>query len=105
MEIRDKSYLGMQFRLRILEKSATEFQSLFESIMEAAFPNFRKIRPYGSKGDKGNDGYRPDEGIYYQVYAPLNPIEKESEAARKLKRDFDKLMTNWDKISKCKSAL
>jgi len=102
MEIRDKSYLGMQFRLRILEKSATEFQSLFESIMEAAFPNFRKIRPYGSKGDKGNDGYRPDEGIYYQVYAPLNPIEKESEAARKLKRDFDKLMTNWDKISKIK---
>ncbi len=102
MEIQDKFYLGMQFRLRVFEKNATEFQNFFESIMEAAFPSFRKIRPYGKKGDKGNDGYRPDEGIYYQVYAPKNPNEKESEAARKLKRDFEKLKTNWDKISEIK---
>ena len=102
MEIQDKFYLGMQFRLRVFQENATEFQSLFESIMEAAFPNFRKIRPYGKKGDKGNDGYRPDEGIYYQVYAPRNPNEKESEAARKLKRDFEKLKTSWDKISEVK---
>lgn len=93
MTIQDKFYLGMQFRLRVFEKTATEFQSFFESIMEAAFLSFRKIRPYGNKGDRGNDGYRPDEGIYYQVYAPKNPSEKESEAARKLKRDFVTLKT------------
>jgi len=102
MKIYDKNYLNLQFRLRVFEKNATEFQSFFESIMEAAFTNFHKIRPYGKKGDRGNDGYRPDEGIYYQVYAPKNPNEKESEAARKLKRDFEKLKTTWDKISEIK---
>jgi tetratricopeptide (TPR) repeat protein len=67
--------------------------------MEAAFPDFQKIRPYGPKGDKGNDGYRPEKGIYYQIYAPRTPDEKEAEAARKLKRDFGKLKTGWGHIS------
>ncbi len=84
MNMLDQNYLNIQFRLRVFEKSAAEFQSFFESVMEAAFSSFRKIRPYGKKGDKGNDGYRPDAGIYYQVYAPKNPNEKESETARKL---------------------
>ena len=98
MEIKDRNYLRLQFRLRIHEKNGTEFQSFFESIMEAAFPDFSKIRPYGNKGDGGNDGYRPEEGIYYQVYAPLNPTEKAAEAARKLIKDFEKLKTTWDNI-------
>jgi hypothetical protein len=99
---RDKNYLSIQFRLKVYEKNATEFQSFFENIMESAFPDFRKIRPYGRKGDKGNDGYRPGEGIYYQVYAPRDPREKEAEAARKLRRDFEKLKATWDKISTIK---
>jgi len=100
--MKDKFYIGLQFQLRVHEKNATEFQSFFESIMAKAFPSFRKIRPYGKQGDGGNDGYRPDEGIYYQVYAPKNPNEKESGAARKLKDDFEKLKTTWDKISEIK---
>lgn len=101
----DKKYLSMQFRLRVHEKNATEFQSFFEDIMEAAFKDFRKIRPYGNQGDRGNDGYRPAEGIYYQVYAPLKPNEKEAEAARKVKNDFEKLKKNWDDIAKIKTFL
>lgn len=45
MNALDKRYLSMQFRLRVHEKNATEFQSFFEDIMEAAFKNFHKIRP------------------------------------------------------------
>lgn len=71
--------------------------------MQDAFPDFKKIRPYGKRGDEGNDGYRPDEGIYYQVYSPENPHEKESEAARKLKKDFEKLKKTWNKISEVKT--
>jgi len=98
----DKNYLRLQFRLKVHEKNATEFQTFFENIMQEAYPDFQKIRPYGKEGDKGNDGYRPNEGIYYQVYAPKNPNEKDAEAARKLKRDFEKLKTAWDQISKVK---
>lgn len=103
MDIIDRNYLRLNFWLRIHEKNATEFQSFFEDIMLQAFPDFQKIRPYGNKGDKGNDGYRPDAGIYYQVYAPKNPLEKEAEAAQKLKKDFENLKSTWDQISKIKT--
>lgn len=96
------NYLWLQFRNKVYQKNATEFQSFFEEIMLKAFPAFQKIRPYGKSGDGGNDGYRPSEGIYYQIYAPENPQEKEAEAAKKLKEDFEKLKTNWGQISKVK---
>ena len=65
MEPIDKNYLRLQFWNKIYQKNATEFQSFFEDIMQKAFPDFQKIRPYGNQGDRGNDGYRPGEGIYY----------------------------------------
>ena len=102
MELIDKNYLRLQFWNKVYQKNGTEFQSFFEDIMQKAFTDFRKIRPYGKEGDGGNDGYRPRDGIYYQAYAPKNPNEKEAEAARKLKKDFQNLKTNWDEISKIK---
>lgn len=103
MESIDKNYLQLQFWDKVHQKNATEFQSFFEDIMRKAFSDFQKIRPYGRKGDSGNDGYRPTEGIYYQVYAPRNPNEKEAKAAQKLKEDFEKLKTSWDQISKIRT--
>ena len=95
----DKKYLTIQFWLKVHQKSGIEFQTFFEQIMEKAYPDFQKIRPYGREGDKGNDGYRPSEGIYYQAYAPSDPTEKEADAAEKFKDDFGKLKKGWDKIS------
>ena len=100
MDTIDKNYLRLQFWNKVYQKNATEFQGFFEDIMQKAFSDFKKIRPYGNEGDGGNDGYRPSEGIYYQVYAPKIPNEKEAEAARKLKKDFEHLKTDWDQISK-----
>ena len=45
---------------------------------------------------------RKDSGIYYQVYAPKTPQEKESAAAGKLVEDFNKLQKGWGEISKIK---
>lgn len=101
----DKKYLSLQFRDKIYSKNGSEFQSFFENIMEKAFLDFQKIRPYGNMGDGGNDGYRKKEGIYYQVNAPINPQEKEAKAAKKLKNNFQKLKTNWDKISSIKKYI
>ena len=102
MDEKDKYYLNLQFWLRIHEKTATEFQSFFENIMDKKHPNFQKVRPYGNKGDGGNDGYFKDTGIFYQVYSPKDPFEKEAAAAQKLIRDFKKLLKNWNEISEIK---
>ena len=100
----DKKYLLLQFWDKVYQKSAAEFQSFFEEIMQKACPKFKKIRPYGKEGDRGNDGYCPDEGIYYQVYSPRNPNEKEALAAQKFKDDFEKLKEYWDQISEIKEV-
>jgi len=102
MKPRDKNYLLLQFRVRILSNNGTEFQSFFENIMEKVYIDFQKIRPYGKQGDSGNDGYQKEAGIYYQVYAPNTPKIKESEAAKKLTEDFQKLKNEWNKISEIK---
>ncbi len=56
--------------------------------MEKAFSDFQKIRPYGNKGDAGNDGYRKELGIYYQVYAPNTPKVKKLKLLKSYKRIF-----------------
>ena len=98
----DKNYLSLQFRDKIHTKNGTEFQSFFVNIMEKAYLDFQKIKPHGSEGDRGNDGYRKNSGIYYQVYAPEAPSIKLAEAARKLKKDFEKLKKYWDKFVEIK---
>jgi hypothetical protein len=98
----DKKYLSLQFSLKVYQKSASEFQSFFEDIMQKAFPDFHKIKPYGREGDGGNDGYVPSKGAYYQVYAPIDPHEKEATAARKYLHDFKVLKETWDSISQIK---
>lgn len=95
----DKKYLVIQFNLKIHEMNATEFQNFFANIMTKAYRDFVRIRPYGNLGDGGNDGYRPVEGIYYQVYSPMKPEEKDSEAILKLKQDFNKAKHKWVLIS------
>ncbi len=90
----DKNYLSLQFWNKVYQKNGIQFQTFFEEIMERT-PGFQKIKPYGSEGDKGNDGYRPAEGIYYQVHAPTEPGEKEGDAAQKFKDDFAKLKNGW----------
>lgn len=102
MKLFDKNYLSLQLRDKIHTKNGTEFQSFFENIMEKVYADFQKIKPYGKYGDSGNDGYRKNFGIYYQIYAPEVPQINQAKAAKKLKEDFEKLKKNWDKISEIK---
>lgn len=99
----DKNYLSLQFRLAVLQKDSTGFQTFFENIANKAFSGFTIIHPYGKKGDGGNDGYVKDTGTYYQAYSPINPEEKDADAAKKFKKDFDKLKSAWSSISEVKT--
>nr|MBC8191932.1 hypothetical protein [FCB group bacterium] len=100
MKLNDKKYLILQFKVKVFSNNGTEYQSFYESIMEKYYSDFQKIKPLGRLGDGGNDGYRKDVGVYYQVYAPETPKIKESTAAVKLRKDFEKLKKEWDGISK-----
>lgn len=95
----DVHYLTIQFRNKINSIYGTEFQHFFEAIMVKSFPDFQIIKPHGRKGDGGNDGFRRDLGIYYQVYSPQEPMVNKSNAAKKYKADFTKLKNGWDQIS------
>jgi len=98
----DREYLTLQFKNKIFTTIGTEYQTFFENIMEKAYVDFRKIKPYGASGDSGNDGFQKSTGIFYQVYAPNNPKVNEREASKKLEEDFLKISKGWSEISKIK---
>ncbi|MHA1723703.1 MAG: PIN domain-containing protein [Promethearchaeota archaeon] len=98
----DKHYLLLQFQIKIYSKKGIEFQHFFEDIMEKVYPDFQKIKPYGRDGDGGNDGYRKKAGIYYQVYAPNEPVIKESSATKKMEKDYNNIKEHWNEISEVK---
>ncbi len=83
---------------RMLKTDGDGFQQLFWQVMSAKHgSDFVAIRPQGTFGDGGNDGYLSAEGHYFQVYGPVAPAEKVTEAASKLVGDFEKLKAFWNK--------
>ena len=80
---------------RLLCADGQAFQILFSTVMSASHADFVTIRPQGSKGDGGNDGFVPSAGHYFQVYGPIDPSSKITYAVKKLARDFSKLQTTW----------
>lgn len=89
------------FQNRIFRASGTAFQKLVWEVMRQKHgEEFVAVRPQGSLGDGGNDGYLPASGHYFQIYGPENPSEKIEVACKKLSDDFDKILKSWDQKSK-----
>ena len=92
----------LNFRLCVLEANAQRYEDLFVKIMGAYKNGFQPVRPHGNIGDRGNDGWIKDEGIYYQVYAPEDVTKNSTDVLNKAKADFIKLKKYWDKIAPLK---
>lgn len=91
----------LQFKLRIHEAQGEPFQALFGRLMSHVAPGFQPIKPTGSLGDGGNDGWIPDQGHYFQVYAPAATTKPSpTEAVSKAIDDFGKLRSNWTGIKR-----
>jgi len=89
------------FQNRIFRASGTAFQKLVWDVMRQKYGDqFVPVRPQGSLGDGGNDGYLPAEGHYFQIYGPETPSEKIEVACKKLSEDFDKILKKWNQKSK-----
>ncbi len=87
------------FQNRVLKSDGFEFENLFGNTLSYSRPNFKKIEPYGNHGDRGNDGYEPNAGRYFQVYAPKNPASSKSAAIEKAANDFgSKLIPHWTAV-------
>jgi len=89
-------FVRVVFQNRVLMANGQQYETLFVSVMTKRYPNFRPIKPQGSKGDQGNDGFIPEEGRYFQSYAPEKPSEKVKEAVEKATNDFAKIIDNWN---------
>ena len=91
-------YARVMFKNRILESNGQSYQDLFVAVMTKRDSRFLPVKPQGSIGDQGNDGFIPEEGRYYQVYAPENPKDKDkiAQAAKKAFDDFEKLKKHWE---------
>ena len=96
---RDEKYIARCFfKLKIHESNGAAFETLFTAIMSYAEPEFRQIKPWGSIGDRKNDGYIASRGIFYQVYAPEKPEESYPKVIEKLGADFNGLVKQWPNV-------
>jgi hypothetical protein len=86
------------FQNKVLKANGNSYEELFTQVMQSANPNFIQVKPQGQLGDKKNDGFDPNKGIFYQVYAPENLSATENAAINKLHTDFNGLKNYWPTI-------
>src|ERR1043166_4294924 len=88
------AFYELRFKNQFLESKGAAFQSLFVDLMTKAHPgDFIPCRPWGSVGDRKNDGYLKSERTLFQVYAP-NEIRM-AETVSKIVTDFNEALPHW----------
>ena len=96
-------FARLSFSYRVLRASGMAFQQLFWDVMGASRGEaFVPIRPQGTRGDGGNDGYLPADGHYFQIYGPVSPEDKVQYTVGKLADDLEKIKKSWDHLTKLK---
>lgn len=89
-----QAYYEARFESLFLRAKGDEFQTLFERLMRLAYKaDFMACRPWGSQGDRKNDGFLKSERRLFQVYAP-NEMEAKK-AVAKITEDFDGAKLYW----------
>lgn len=96
----EKYVARLILRNKIHESNGAKFEDLFTKVMTHSTPGFTPVKPQGSIGDRKNDGFDRENGVYYQVYAPEDIKKSYSKALSKLKEDFKGLSDYWEEICK-----
>jgi hypothetical protein len=94
MDALAEAHYELRTKNALLTHRGEAFQELVSSILEALYPgDFQRTRPWGSTGDRKNDGFIRSSGTLLQVYAP-NEM-RASEAIRKIEEDFREAHAYW----------
>lgn len=102
-----RSWWKIALELKLRKSSGESFQEFFSTVMGKVHgDDFIKIRPFGSLGDKGCDGYLQSCGQVFQCYGALNGDGgKVDYLIGKMGTDFDKaakgvpsLMKEWHMV-------
>ena len=64
MNIDEKTIARHLFQNKIYKADGLKFEDIFSAIMNYAEPNFQQIKPWGTIGDRKNDGYIRTKGIF-----------------------------------------
>ncbi len=99
MNAQERSIARILFRNKIHEANGQAFEDIFTRTMEYANEEFRSIKPWGSIGDRKNDGYIKSEGTYFQVYAPEDITKSYVDLVRKMEKDFLGLIGQWKPVN------
>ncbi|PHS58476.1 MAG: hypothetical protein COB17_02550 [Sulfurimonas sp.] len=98
MTTSEKYILRILFKNKIHEANGQKFEDLFSSILDYYEPNFQQIKAWGNIGDRKNDGYVKNKGIYYQVFAPEDIQKSYPDVIKKITTDFNGLTSQWNNI-------
>lgn len=96
------NYLRTIFKLLVYSAIGNQFENLFSAVQCFLHKDFQPVKPHGSLGDRGNDGFLPHSGTYFQVYAPEELKKNTNVAQKKVKADFGKLKRYWNPFSPIK---
>lgn len=62
----------LSFESRVRNATGVAFQDFFSTVMEKVYADFIRVRPFGSLGDKGCDGYLTSNGRVFQCFGKLD---------------------------------
>lgn len=95
-----KKYSELSISVLALKAEGQSYEDLFCEVMVLKDSRFQKIKAHGNTGDMKNDGYIPELGHYYQVYAPsdISKTTTINSAVNKLENDFEGLYKKWNHI-------
>ena len=99
MNTDEKEMARIFFKNKVSQADGQKFEDIFTQIMNYLEQDFQQVKPWGTQGDRGNDGCIPDKGIYYQVFAPEDIRKSHDQTVKKLKGDFAKLLEHWQPIN------
>jgi hypothetical protein len=93
-----KALARIMFQNKINGLDGTAFENLFTQILSYEDSDFQQIKPWGNIGDRKNDGFIREKGMYFQVYAPEDLRNNYPDAIKKLEKDFEGLQKQWSPI-------
>ena len=97
----------ISLRLKLRQASGDAFCDFFSNLMEMVHgSDFVRVRPFGSRGDKGCDGYLKSSGKVFQCYGAINGdkskvsylISKMDTDLAKAKAGVSDIMKEWEMV-------